>query len=283
MERHFREHGLEPWREQVELATDAGMRQLLARGTPLTSGASPEFALVFDDITQLLQAQRDAAWGEVARRMAHEIKNPLTPIQLSAERLQVKLEDKLEPAERQILMRATDTIVNQVESMKNLVNAFSQYARLPSPNITWIDLNALIREILSLYEDSLPATARLADNLPRIGADPSLLRQVLVNLFKNAQEAMVDTPDAHINVSTRLEGETVILCIEDNGPGFPESLMSRLFEPYATNKPKGTGLGLPIVKKIIEEHHGSIDVRNLTPRGAARVHQNARDSAGEWG
>jgi PAS domain S-box-containing protein len=268
MERHFREHGLEPWREQVELATDTGIRQLLARGTPLTSGASPEFALVFDDITQLLQAQRDAAWGEVARRMAHEIKNPLTPIQLSAERLQVKLEDKLEPAERQILMRATDTIVNQVESMKNLVNAFSQYARLPNPNITWIDLNALIREILSLYEDSLPATARLDNNLPRIGADPSLLRQVLVNLFKNAQEAMVDTPDAHINVSTRLEGETVILCIEDNGPGFPESLMSRLFEPYATNKPKGTGLGLPIVKKIIEEHHGSIDVRNLTPRGA---------------
>lgn len=268
MDRYFREHGTQPWRTQVELATEAGMRQLLARGTPLTSGDAPEFALAFDDITQLIHAQRDAAWGEVARRMAHEIKNPLTPIQLSAERLQVKLENKLEQADRQVLTRATETIVNQVESMKSLVNAFSQYARLPTPRIVWMDLNALILEVLCLYEDTLPVTIQLAEGLPKVGADPALLRQVLVNILKNAQEAMTETDEPRVKVTTRLEGETVILCIEDNGPGFPEGLMSRLFEPYATNKPKGTGLGLPIVKKIIEEHHGSIEIRNLTPRGA---------------
>jgi PAS domain S-box-containing protein len=268
MDQHFRDHGVHPWREQLELATDTGVRQLLARGTPLTAGDAPEFALVFDDVTQLIQAQRDAAWGEVARRMAHEIKNPLTPIQLSAERLQVKLEDKLDPAGRQVLTRATETIVNQVEAMKSLVNAFSQYARLPTPRIAWLDLNRLINEVLTLYEDNLPLTVQLSDDLPPVAGDPALLRQVLVNILKNAQEAQADIAEPHVYVSTRLEGETVILCIEDNGPGFPESLMSRLFEPYATNKPKGTGLGLPIVKKIIEEHHGSIEIRNLTPNGA---------------
>ncbi len=268
MQRHFRMHGSEPWHEQVELVTESGARQLLARGTPLTAGDAPEYALVFDDVTQLIQAQRDAAWGEVARRMAHEIKNPLTPIQLSAERLQVKLADKLEHNDRNVLMRATDTIVNQVESMKSLVNAFSQYSRLPTPSVVPLDLNPLILEVISLYEDNQRFHLELAPDLPRIGGDPALLRQVLVNLIKNAIEAMAGSEDARINVTTRTEGETVILCIDDNGPGFPESLMSRLFEPYATNKPKGTGLGLPIVRKIIEEHHGQIEVRNLTPRGA---------------
>lgn len=268
MRQHFQEHGSHPWREQIELTTDTGVRQLLARGTPLTTGDSPEYALVFDDVTQLIQAQRDAAWGEVARRMAHEIKNPLTPIQLSAERMQVKLADKLENSDRQVLMRATDMIVNQVESMKSLVNAFSQYARLPSPRIVWLDLNHLIEEVLTLYEGGPTFHLSLAGDLPRVVGDPALLRQVMVNLIKNAIEALSDYPDPCINVTTRIEGETVILCIDDNGPGFPENLMSRLFEPYATNKPKGTGLGLPIVKKIIEEHHGRIEVRNLTPHGA---------------
>jgi PAS domain S-box-containing protein len=269
MENHFRDNGESPWRAQAELASDAGIRQLLARGTPLTSGETPEFALAFDDVTQLIQAQRDAAWGEVARRMAHEIKNPLTPIQLSAERLQVKLENKLDAPERQVLMRATEMIVNQVESMKSLVNAFSQYARLPSPKLARLDLNALIHEVLALYEDNSAIQTHLAESLPPISADPAQLRQVLVNIIKNAQEATADMRDAHIDVTTRREGERVILCVEDNGPGFPESLMGRLFEPYATNKPKGTGLGLPIVKKIIEEHHGGIEIRNLSPRGAS--------------
>jgi PAS domain S-box-containing protein len=268
MERHFGEHGAHPWRAQVELVGVAGPRQLLARGTPLSTGESPEFALAFDDVTQLIQAQRDAAWGEVARRMAHEIKNPLTPIQLSAERLQVKLEDKLDPTARGVLMRATETIVNQVEAMKSLVNAFSQYARLPTPRLERVELNDLTREVLDLYEGSLPVTARLADDLPPVAGDAALLRQVLVNILKNAQEAMLDSAAPSVYVTTRAEGETVILCIEDNGPGFPENLMSRLFEPYATNKPKGTGLGLPIVKKIVEEHRGVIEIRNLTPRGA---------------
>ena len=269
MAQRFADNGTQTWRAQVALSMDTGTRQLLARGAPLTEGDRPEYALAFDDISQLIQAQRDAAWGEVARRMAHEIKNPLTPIQLSAERLQVKLEGKLEnPSDRQILSRATDTIVNQVETMKSLVNAFAQYARLPTARMSRVDVNALINEVLSLYEDDLPVSLNLAPTLPQISADRGLLRQVLVNLLKNAQEALNGTENANIKVSSRLDNETVILCIDDNGPGFPDSLMNRLFEPYATNKPKGTGLGLPIVKKIIEEHHGNIEVRNLTPNGA---------------
>jgi len=269
MARQFQDHGKRPWRVQVELHTESGTRQLLARGTPLTEGDRPEYALAFDDVSQLLQAQRDAAWGEVARRMAHEIKNPLTPIQLSAERLQVKLEDKLEnPQDRHVLTKATDTIVSQVETMKTLVNAFAQYARLPTPKLAPVDLNALVEEVITLYEGALPIHLALAEGLPQVSADASLLRQVLVNLLKNAQEAVHEISMPRVTVSSRIETEHVILCISDNGPGFPDSLLSRLFEPYATNKPKGTGLGLPIVKKIIEEHHGTIEVRNLSPQGA---------------
>ena len=224
--------------------------------------------LVLDDVTQLMQAQRDAAWGEAARRMAHEIKNPLTPIQLSAERLEAKLADRLEGAARDILTRATATIVGQVNAMKGLVDAFAQYARLPSPRIERLDINALVHEVTHLYEESAQLETALAEGLPPVAGDPALLRQVLVNLIKNAQEAVAEGVEPHIRVLTLHHGDHVDICVADNGPGFPDELKGRMFEPYATTKPKGTGLGLPVVKKIVEEHHGSITVSNMENGGA---------------
>lgn len=270
MTRHFRDSPTRPWREQIELATPNGKRILLARGTPLTASDVPDYVLVLDDVTQLLQAQRDAAWGEVARRMAHEIKNPLTPIQLSAERLEAKLADRLEGTARDTLIRATATIVGQVAAMKGLVDAFAQYARLPSPRIERVDINALVGEVLHMYEGGIPIEFDLAADLPAVAGDPALLGQVLVNLVKNAQEALEGIETPRIYVGTAGHGSQVSLCVRDNGHGFPEALWDRLFEPYVTSKPKGTGLGLPVVKKIVEEHHGSIAVDN-PEMGGARV------------
>lgn len=270
MTRHFHDSPRRSWREQIELSTANGRRILLVRGTPLASGEAPDYVLVLDDVTQLLQAQRDAAWGEVARRMAHEIKNPLTPIQLSAERLEAKLADRLEGPARETLIRATATIVGQVAAMKSLVDAFAQYARLPSPRIERLDINVLVAEVLHMYEDSLVIESSLAEGLPPVAGDPGLLRQVLVNLVKNAQEALETVDNPLIRVTTSQQGSQVSLCVQDNGHGFPEELWGRLFEPYVTSKPKGTGLGLPVVKKIVEEHHGSIAVEN-PETGGARV------------
>jgi len=268
MARHFRTSPTQAWREQVDLVTPRGKRSLLVRGTPLSPGERPDYVLVLDDVTQLIRAQRDAAWGEAARRMAHEIKNPLTPIQLSAERLEAKLADRLEGPARDTLTRATATIVGQVAALKGLVDAFAQYARLPSPRIERVDLNTLTREVLHLYEGDLPIETHLAERLPPVAGDAALLRQVLVNLLKNAQEALHEQPAPHIRVQTLLEGERIALTVEDNGPGFPDELRERMFEPYATTKPRGTGLGLPVVKKIVEEHHGEIEVSNLEGGGA---------------
>lgn len=266
----FRETPTHAWYEQLELPGPSGTRVLLARGTPLSAGESPDYVLVLDDVTQLIQAQRDAAWGEAARRMAHEIKNPLTPIQLSAERLEAKLADKLEGAARDTLIRATATIVGQVAAMKGLVDAFAQYARLPSPRIERLDINDLVQRVLGLYEGGVALEQELAEDLPPVAGDPSLLGQVLVNLVKNAQEALEQTVDPLILVSTSRHGSQVSLCVRDNGPGFPEELRGRMFEPYVTSKPKGTGLGLPVVKKIVEEHHGTIAVDN-PESGGVRV------------
>lgn len=270
--RHFTAAPTRPWREQLELILPTSSRILLVRGTPLSEGNAPDYVLVLDDVTQLIQAQRDAAWGEAARRMAHEIKNPLTPIQLSAERLEAKLADRLEGAARETLTRAVATIVGQVSALKGLVDAFAQYARLPSPRIQRVDLNGLVTEVLDLYVADIPIEVELTPDLPAVAGDPSLLRQVLVNLMKNAQEAQENTPAPRIRVATRHEGaeigERIVLCVEDNGAGFPEALKNRMFEPYATTKPKGTGLGLPVVKKIVEEHHGEIEVCNIEAGGA---------------
>jgi nitrogen fixation/metabolism regulation signal transduction histidine kinase len=232
------------------------------------------YAIVFDDITALLQAQRDAAWGEVARRLAHEIKNPLTPIQLSAERLRRKYL-KPDAGEVELLDRATHTIIQQVEAMKQMVNAFSEYARTPRMEIARFDVNALITEVCDLYahqEKPLSIKLALAPDLPPIEADAGRLRQVLHNLLRNALEAMEHQDDARVEVSTRrvtsVDADVIEIKVADNGPGFLRDIVHQAFEPYVTSKPKGTGLGLAIVKKLVEEHGGQINARNREQGGA---------------
>jgi len=267
---HFQRMPKVSWQGQWEYQSQSGdaQRALIMRGAPLTAHEAPDYVLVIDDVTELVQAQRDAAWGEVARRLAHEIKNPLTPIQLSAERLQVKLADRLDDASRQTLVRSTETIINQVAALKGLVDAFSQYAKLPAARIERLDLNALIKEVAVLYEGHRPPSLDLSPGLPPVAGDPALLRQLLHNLLKNADEALVEVAEPRVEVATRRVEAGVELCVADNGPGFPEQLFSRLFEPYATTKAKGTGLGLAVVRKIVEEHHGVIEVRNIEGGGA---------------
>jgi PAS domain S-box-containing protein len=270
----FVEAGDAEWERQAERKTQTGEQHLLLRGKRLprgVRGADSGFVVVFDDVTHVLQAQRDAAWAEVARRLAHEIKNPLTPIQLSAERLQMKLAPKLEVADAGMLSRSTQTIVNQVAALKRMVDAFSQYARAPEPTMRELDLNALVHEVLTLYE-SLGSSIKLdlADTLPPIVGDAAQLRQVIHNLLQNAQDALGDAPQPAITVTSALGAgdNTLRFSVTDNGSGFPEHLMKRAFEPYVTTKAKGTGLGLVIVKKIIEEHGGSVAISNVEPHGA---------------
>lgn len=260
----------EDWEQQAEREGREGTQVLLLRGTRLPEPSDTGFVVVFDDVTHLLQAQRDAAWAEVARRLAHEIKNPLTPIQLSAERLQFKLAPKLETGDADMLTRSTETIVNQVNALKHMVDAFSQYARTPEASMRTLDLNALVREVLRLYE-SLASVIRLelAGDLPPLRGDPAQLRQVIHNLLQNAQDALTDTSTPGIVVRTEApEPGKVRFSVTDNGTGFPEHLMKRAFEPYVTTKPRGTGLGLVIVKKIVEEHDGEIAIANVAPQGA---------------
>ena len=267
--RHFATTGTGQWEEQMEYRRPDGPRTLLLRGTRLGARGEPGYVVVFDDITHLIQAQRDAAWGEVARRLAHEIKNPLTPIQLSAERLQQKLQDKLPTAEADILRRATGTIVNHVAALKGMVDDFSQYAHASRMNARPIVLNDLVREVLVLYEAmGVAIEARLADGLPQLHADPGMLRQVLHNLFQNAIDALAGVESPSILVATSMGTGGVLLTVRDNGSGIAEAVMGRIFEPYVTTKPKGTGLGLAIVKKIVDEHHGRILVENVRPHGA---------------
>jgi nitrogen fixation/metabolism regulation signal transduction histidine kinase len=229
---------------------------------------------VFDDITTLLQAQRDAAWGEVARRLAHEIKNPLTPIQLSAERLRRKYL-KPDAGEAELLDRATHTIIQQVEAMKQMVNAFSEYARTPRMEVTSFDVNALIAELSELYahhEKPLAIALSLSPDVPLIEADAGRLRQVLHNLLRNALEATEHQNEARVEISTRrvtsADADLVEIKVADNGPGFVRDIVHQAFEPYVTSKPKGTGLGLAIVKKLVEEHGGQINARNREQGGA---------------
>ena len=266
--RHF-SGGAGQWEEQMEYRRADGPRTLLLRGTRLGTRGESGYVVVFDDITHLIQAQRDAAWGEVARRLAHEIKNPLTPIQLSAERLQQKLKDKLPENEADILKRATGTIVNHVAALKGMVDDFTQYAHASRMNARAVNLNELVREVLVLYESmGVAIDARLSESVPAIYADPAMLRQVLHNLFQNAIDALTGMDNPRILVSTSLGTGGVLLTVRDNGTGIAEGVMGRIFEPYVTTKPKGTGLGLAIVKKIVDEHHGRILVENVKPHGA---------------
>ncbi len=266
----FAERGDSEWQRQVELERSNGMPQvLLARGSKLPDASGSGYVVVFDDITQLIAAQRSAAWGEVARRLAHEIKNPLTPIQLSAERLQMKLADRVDAAGAEILQRSTQTIVNQVQAMKRMVDDFRDYARMPAPELAQVDLNGLIGEMLGLYETAVaPIDARLAADLPLVVGDPTQLRQIVHNLLRNAEDALGEVAEPRIELSTIREGATVRLTVRDNGPGFPPEIVSRVFEPYVTTKARGTGLGLAIVKKIVDEHGGSIAISNPTTGGA---------------
>ncbi|MDR9437077.1 MAG: ATP-binding protein [Thiohalophilus sp.] len=267
------------WQEQVTLFGPNGRKVLMCRGTPLPDSGDRDSGniIVFDDITALIQAQRNAAWGEVARRLAHEIKNPLTPIQLAAERLRHKYLKKMEQKDAEVLDRSTHTIVQQVESLKEMVKAFSDYARMPELQLETLDLNHIIDEVLDLYRTSnhqIRFRLELDPSMPQIEADAGRLRQVLHNLFKNALEAMGYASDSRVQVSTRCAHEQscryVELKIEDNGPGIPADVFDQLFDPYVTTKPRGSGLGLAIVKKIIEEHGGMLWAEN-NPDGGATI------------
>ena len=263
------------WEKEVVLTTERGRRILICRGTSLQAedGGQGDQIMVFDEVTALVQAQRDAAWGEVARRLAHEIKNPLTPIQLSAERLRRKYLKSMPPDDAELLDRSTHTIVQQVEALKEMVNAFSDYARAPRMQLEPVDLNALIREVLDLYS-GIDLTLRLADDLPQVEADPGRLRQVLHNLVKNALEAMETERRKRLEIGSRRvkeQGqEQIEVTVRDYGPGFENGQADHFFEPYMTTKPKGTGLGLAVVKKIVEEHGGAVWVEDAEP--GARIH-----------
>ncbi len=257
------------WQGQVELADSAGRRVLMCRSTalPVSEDLAGGQVVVFDDVTDLIRAQRDAAWGDVARRLAHEIKNPLTPIQLSAERLRRKYLTSMRPEDAEVLDRATRTIGQQVETLKEMVNAFGDYARAPQLQMEPVDLYELIRDVADLYKGSrLRIKLDLADPAPMMEADAGRLRQLLHNLYKNALEAVRERSRGELKLRSRWVLETgerfIDLSFEDNGSGFSEPVLERLFEPYVTTKTRGTGLGLAIVKKIVEEHNGQIRAHN---------------------
>jgi len=265
------------WREQIVLRGEVGRRVLTCACTTLPGDDdhTAGYVIVFDDITALLQAQRDAAWGEVARRLAHEIKNPLTPIQLSAERMRRKYLNTMDADEAQILDRATQTIVHQVEAMKEMVNAFSDYARAPDMDFNLFDLEKLAHEVVDLYraqESGVEIMLTSDPTMQLLEADIGRVRQILHNLIRNAVEALEGSDggriDVHIGAGEIDEVDIVQIRVEDNGPGFETGSVDRIFDPYVTSKPKGTGLGLAIVKKLVEEHMGSIRAKNRSSGGA---------------
>ncbi|MFI4921722.1 MAG: sensor histidine kinase, partial [Gammaproteobacteria bacterium] len=281
------------WREEMVLQSASGRRIFMVSCAmlPATGEVPPGRVLVFDDLTRLIDAQRDAAWGEVARRLAHEIKNPLTPIQLAAERMRRRYLGELKGEDADVLDRATHTIVQQVESLKSMVNAFSEYARAPALEITAFDLNALVREVADLYrtrETDMQVEVDLDVSLPPLHADSGRVRQILHNLLKNSHEALEGRKDGSVRISThychREDEETAEILVEDNGPGFNSEILGKAFEPYVTSKQKGTGLGHAIVKKLAEEHGGSTRVQNR-PEGGAQimirlpVNEDARSNA----
>ena len=262
------------WQKQIQLHTTNEFENelgvtLFVRGTELTGDLR---MVVFDDITDVVSAQRSIAWSEVARRLAHEIKNPLTPIQLSAERLQHKLAGKLSPEQEEMINRSTETIIGQVQAMKEMVNDFRDFAKTPTPQLKPVSINTLTSEILGLYEGS-PLRTQLDPHCPEVMGDPTQLRQVIHNLLQNAQDATLEGPHPGNPVEVKTElvpyGEhngiaqnAVRLTISDSGVGFPAKILARAFEPYVTTKSKGTGLGLAVVKKIIDDHSAKIEIRN---------------------
>lgn len=271
------EHGrVDHWEQSYELDTAVyasakdfsaqAARQitLVARGALLPQG---DWLLVFDDITEIVSAQRSQAWTEVARRLAHEIKNPLTPIQLSAERLAMKLEGKLPATEQALLTKSVKTIVEQVDALQRLVNEFRDFGRLPAARLQPVDINQLLSEMMPLYDNDnarVPVYWQLEAGVPDVMGDAAQLRQVVHNLIQNAQDASMDNPQAQVNVITewRPQSQRVRLTVQDNGTGFSEAVLQRAFEPYVTTKASGTGLGLAVVKKIADEHNARIELKN---------------------
>ncbi|KAG1707521.1 Nitrogen regulation protein NtrY [Nymphon striatum] len=267
------------WQTEISLVLDGTRRTLMCRSAELPAllDGSQGHVLVFDDISEMIQAEHDAAWSEVARRLAHEIKNPLTPIQLSAERLVNRLHPVLDDDSSDLLKRMTNTIVNQVDTMKKMVNAFSEYARAPALNLKDVDISSLVSEVVELYRiNQYNANINLElDELPLLHVDSDRMRQLLVNLIKNALEATEDNLEnergaASITISTKLEAnenilndqQRCIISVGDNGPGVEDELLPTIFEPYTSSKSKGSGLGLAIVKKIVEEHAGLVFAKN---------------------
>jgi len=275
------EHNLEHWQQTFELhggpaGAEDGAVTLIARGAKMPG--TDESLLVFDDVSAMVSAQRAEAWGEVARRLAHEIKNPLTPIQLSAERLEMKLSDKLQPTEQAMLSKSVKTIVDQVDAMKRLVNDFRDYARLPTAELKPLDLNALVTDVMQLYADDasvMPVRVELDPAATAIRGDAQQLRQVIHNLLQNAQDAQEGRGAEHpVQITLKTEysssARRVRLIVRDNGSGFPDHILKRAFEPYVTTKSKGTGLGLAVVKKIADEHGARIDISNRVADGAVQ-------------
>ena len=271
-------HGLEQWQQSFELnaatpgAPDNAIT-LIARGAKLPG--TEEFLLVFDDVSEMVSAQRAQAWGEVARRLAHEIKNPLTPIQLSAERLEMKLSGKLAEPEQVLLTKSVKTIVDQVDAMKRLVNEFRDYARLPAAELKPVDLNALVGDVMQLYTSDNAAVAiysELDPKAPLIQGDAQQLRQVIHNLLQNAQDAQEGRTQGQVMLKTEYSetSRRVRFSVRDAGAGFPEHILKRAFEPYVTTKVKGTGLGLAVVKKIADEHGARIDISNRIEGGVVQ-------------
>jgi nitrogen fixation/metabolism regulation signal transduction histidine kinase len=258
------------WQKQAEIPVANITRVLLLRGSRLPVTPVAGYVVVFDDVTDLAQAQRDAAWAEVARRLAHEIKNPLTPIQLSAERLEVKLAAKLSGPDQDTLRRGAQTIIAQVAAMKHMVDDFAIYARQPRPGTMQpVDLPALLLDVLALYDNLRPHLVLSLPSEPAvIHGEPTRLRQVFHNLLQNAIDAQVDVAEPAYEIAVAARDDSVTLAIADAGGGFAEDVLHRAYEPYVTTKAKGTGLGLAIVKKIIEEHDGRVELANRVPRGA---------------
>jgi len=271
-------HAQEQWQQSFELnaampGSPDNAITLIARGAKMSG--TEEFLLVFDDVSEMVSAQRAQAWGEVARRLAHEIKNPLTPIQLSAERLEMKLSGKVGESEQLLLTKSVKTIVDQVDALKRLVNEFRDYARLPAAELKPTDLNALVGDILQLYASEnavVPISAELDLRAPLILGDAEQLRQVIHNLLQNAQDAQEGKSDGAVTVKTDYSESSrrVRLSVRDNGAGFPEHILKRAFEPYVTTKIKGTGLGLAVVKKIADEHGARIDISNRIADGVVQ-------------
>jgi len=242
----------------------------------LTDGTQG-YVLVFDDISEVLQAEHDAAWSEVARRLAHEIKNPLTPIQLSAERLQRRLKPILDEESADLLQRMSQTIINQVDTMKKMVDAFSEYARVPELRLKEVDINSLITEVAELYRINTSSTEIVLElkEKPMLLVDTDRMRRLLINLIKNALEAVEDQEKSVLTLSSNIEGldngnKQFLLTVSDDGPGIDDDLLPNLFEPYKTTKTKGSGLGLAIVKRIVEEHNGRVVAIN-NKSGGARI------------